>query len=65
VVRPVLDYIRKRREEGRWVVVLVPSIVPSHLRYRMLHNQRDLLLTFALQRQTDAVVCLLPIRVGE
>jgi hypothetical protein len=37
-------------------VVLIPVLVPEHLRYRILHKQIDVVLTAALRTRTDAVV---------
>jgi hypothetical protein len=37
-------------------VVLIPVVVPEHLRYRILQNQIDLVLTAALRTRTDVVV---------
>ena len=34
----------------------VPVVVPGHLRYRILHNQIDLVLSAALRNREDVVV---------
>ncbi|MFI6452379.1 APC family permease [Streptosporangium amethystogenes] len=64
VVRPVLDYIRRVAESGKWVAVLILTTEPRHFRHRALHNQRDLFLMVALREHTDVLVCLLPFRIN-
>ena len=57
VVRPVVAFIDEAREhDDRQIVVLIPIVLPEHLRYRILHNQIDNLLTRALRNRTDVVV---------
>jgi amino acid transporter len=61
VVRPIVDYIDTERERSdRQIVVLIPVVVPSRLRYRILHNQLDLVLSAALKQRTDVVVARVP-----
>ncbi|SEG70986.1 Amino acid transporter [Thermomonospora echinospora] len=64
VVGPVVHYVREAAGEGRWVIVLIPSVEPWHLRYEILHNQREVFLAACLQRNTDVLVCLLPFRLS-
>ncbi|MGO8869824.1 MAG: APC family permease [Acidimicrobiales bacterium] len=57
VVQPIValvDELRQRKD--RQIVVLIPVIVPTKLRYRLLHNQVDLLLSSELRRRPDVVV---------
>ena len=63
VVRPLLEYVHTAAGADRWVIVLIPVIEPRHFRYRVLHNQRGLLLSLALREHLDVVVCLLPFRL--
>ena len=57
VVGPLLSFIdQERRRDDRQIVVLIPVVVPEHLRYRILHNQIDVVLSAALRRRTDVVV---------
>jgi amino acid transporter len=57
VVQPIVAFIDEEREEtGQQIVVLIPVVVPERLRYRLLHNQIDRVLTAALQDRTDLVV---------
>jgi amino acid transporter len=61
VVDPIvalIDELRKERREQ--IVVLIPVVVPARVRYRLLHNQIDLVLSAALRSRTDVVVA----RVG-
>jgi amino acid transporter len=57
VVDPLVAFIdgeRQRHEDQ--IVVLIPVVIPDRLRYRILHNQIDLVLTQALKSRTDLVV---------
>ena len=57
VVRPLVAFIDdKRRQSDQQIVVLIPVVVPTKLRYRILHNQIDRLLSRALRDRTDLVV---------
>jgi len=57
VVRPIVDFIDETRaHDDHQIVVLIPVVVPGHLRYRILHNQMDHVLTAALRTRTDVVV---------
>jgi hypothetical protein len=44
-------------KEGERIVVLIPEIVPEHIWENILHNQRAYMLSSALRRKTDAIVC--------
>ena len=37
-------------------MVLIPMVVPERFRYRLLHNQVDLVLAAELRRRPDVVV---------
>jgi hypothetical protein len=57
VVTPISDFIDKERSKHRQqIVVLIPVLAPSKLRYRILHNQLDLVLSSELRKRTDIVV---------
>jgi amino acid transporter len=57
VVQPIVAFIDEAREsDNRQIVVLIPVVVPEHLRYRILHNQIDHVLSAALRTRTDVVV---------
>ncbi len=56
VADPIIDFIEARRPEGQRVVVLIPTVLPSRVRYRILHNQFDRVLTNALRRRPEIVV---------
>jgi len=61
VVKPIvalIDEERATREEQ--IVVLIPVVVPTRLRYRILHNHMELLLTAALRTRTDVIVARVP-----
>ncbi|MGA3220349.1 MAG: APC family permease, partial [Acidimicrobiales bacterium] len=57
VVRPIVAFIDEAREyHDHQIVVLIPVVIPEHLRYQLLHNQVDRVLTAALRARTDVVV---------
>jgi len=58
VVQPICAYIDTVREDhpDDQVVVLIPVVRPDRFRYRLLHNQLDLLLSRALRSREDVVV---------
>ena len=60
VVDPIVEFIDARRCEGTEIVVLIPVVVPSRLRYRVLHNQMDHVLSAALRHRSDVVVARVP-----
>jgi len=63
LVHPVVDYVRHAQQPGRQVAVLIPEIQPRRWRYRILQNQRGLLLATVLRASTDAVICTIPYRL--
>jgi hypothetical protein len=61
VVEPIVAFIDEAREQSdQQIVVLIPVVVPNHLRYRILHNQIDRVLSAALRTRTDIVVARVP-----
>ena len=57
IVDPIVAFIDQARAKGdRQIVVLIPIVVPSLWRYRLLHNQLDLVLSAALRKHADVVV---------
>ena len=63
LVHPILEYVLEAQEGEQQVVVLIPEVEPQARRYRILHNQRGLLLATVLRARTDALVCTLPYRL--
>jgi amino acid transporter len=63
LVHPVVDYVRHAQQNGRQVAVLIPEIQPRRWRYRILQNQRGLLLATVLRASTDVVICTIPYRL--
>ncbi len=41
-------------------MVLIPVMVPTRLRYRVLHNHVEVLLSAALRTRTDVIVARVP-----
>ena len=64
LVHPILDYVRGAAEGGRQIAVLIPEVEPRARRYRILQNQRGLLLATVLRARTDVLVCTLPYRLN-
>jgi amino acid transporter len=61
VVQPIVAFIDEAREHhDHQIVVLIPVVVPEHLRHRLLHNQIDRVLSAALRTRTDVVVARVP-----
>jgi hypothetical protein len=61
IVRPILRLVDELREdEDRQLVVLIPVVIPDRIRYRLLHNQVDLLLASKLHDRPDVVVARVP-----
>ena len=57
VVRPIVEFIDGlHQQHDDQIVVLVPVVVPDRLRYRLLHNHLDTVLSNALRSQPDVVV---------
>ena len=58
IVQPIVEFIDEVRAEHPeyQIVVLIPVIRPDKLRYRILHNQIDLVLSAALRSREDVVV---------
>jgi len=58
VVQPIVAFIDTVREQHPHdqVVVLIPVVRPDKFRYRLLHNQLDLVLSTALRSREDVVV---------
>jgi amino acid transporter len=64
VVPPVMALVRSQLQQGRHVTVLLGQVEPRRRRYRILHNQRGLLLAAALRIRTDAIVATLVMRMN-
>jgi amino acid transporter len=58
VVEPIVRFIDGTREENPddQIVVLIPVIRPDKFRYRLLHNQIDIVLSRALRSREDVIV---------
>ena len=58
VVEPILAFIDELRDErpDDQLVVLIPVIRPDKVRYRILHNQMDIVLSSALRSRSDVIV---------
>jgi amino acid transporter len=61
VVEPMVAFIDEMRaERDEQIVVLIPVVIPERARFRILHNQIDLVLSAALRSRDDVIVA----RVG-
>jgi hypothetical protein len=63
LVHPVVEYVRQAQQGNRQVAVLIPEVQPRRWRYRILQNQRGLLLATVLRASTDVVACAIPCRL--
>jgi hypothetical protein len=63
LVHPIVDYVRQAQQANRQIAVLIPEVQPRHWRYRILQNQRGLLLATVLRTSTDVVICTIPHRL--
>jgi amino acid transporter len=56
IAGPILALVDQlARDHHEHIVVMIPVAVPEHPRYRLLHNQLDLVLTSALQSRPDVL----------
>jgi hypothetical protein len=66
VVEPIISFIDELRSHGdKQIVVLIPVVIPDKRRYRLLHNQIDLVLSSALRRRPDVVVARVQLPLEE
>jgi len=63
LVHPIVGYVQRAQQPGRKVAVLITEVQPRRWRYRILQNQRGLLLAAVLRASTDAVICTIPYRL--
>jgi amino acid transporter len=63
LVHPIVDYVRQAQQDNRQIAVLIPEVQPRRWRYRILQNQRGLLLATVLRASTDVVICTIPYRL--
>jgi amino acid transporter len=62
IVQPIVRFVDSLLErKDRQLVVLIPVLVPEKIRYRLLHNQIDLVLATELRRRPDLVVARVPL----
>ncbi|MBV9660018.1 MAG: APC family permease [Acidimicrobiales bacterium] len=65
VAAPLVSFVNDLRDSRHeQIIVLIPTVVPEHLRYRLLHNQVDLVLSNALRACPDVVVARVPMALG-
>ena len=66
VVEPIISFIDElRAHDDRQIVVLIPVVIPDRMRYRLLHNQIDLVLSAALRTRPDVVVARVQLPLGD
>jgi len=66
IVAPIVSFIDElRAHDDRQIVVLIPVVIPDRVRYRLLHNQIDLVLSAALRTRPDVVVARVRSPLGE
>lgn len=66
VVNPVVEFIDELcRDHDEQVVVLIPAVIPNRLRYQVLHNHIDAVLSAALRDRPDVIVARSPVRLDD
>ena len=66
VVEPIIAFIDELCEDAdKQVVVLIPVVIADKARYRLLHNQIDLVLSRALRTRPDVVVARVQFHLAE
>jgi amino acid transporter len=67
VVDPIVTFIDRVRQDhpDDQLVVLIPVIRPDKFRYRLLHNQLDLVLSAALRNREDLIVARVSVPLEE
>lgn len=66
IVQPLISFIdTMRTQRDDQIVVLIPVVIPTRLRYRILHNQLDLVLSHALHSRPNIVVARIPFALTE
>jgi amino acid transporter len=58
LVHPVVAYVERASQDGKQVAVLIPQVEPRHRRYRILQNQRGILLATVLSHGSCRCGCL-------
>ena len=62
LVDPIVEFIEETQASKKCqIVLLVPVIIPTRLRYRILHNHLDLVLSSALRGRPDVVFARVPL----
>jgi hypothetical protein len=58
VVPPICEFIDALRTShpDEQIVVLIPAVLPDRIRYRILHNQIDVVLSATLRTRSDLIV---------
>ncbi len=66
IVDPIISFIDEQRDaDDKQVVVLIPVVIPEHIRFRPLHNQIDLVLSAALRSRPDVIVARVQMPLSE
>jgi hypothetical protein len=64
IVQPIVQLVDElRADTDRQLVVLIPVVVPEKIRYRLLHNQVDLILANELHHRSDVIVARVPMEM--
>jgi amino acid transporter len=67
LAEPIVDYLRRLEADDRYhrLVVLIPEVQPVHWWHWLLHNQRGVILNYAIRKDTaNVVICRLRFRLG-
>jgi amino acid transporter len=66
VVEPICSFIdQEQAKADRQIVVLIPVLIPARWRYRILHNQLDVILTRELRKRPEILVAKVQLPLSE
>jgi len=64
IVQPICKFIDDlKRERNEQILVLIPVVIPDRIRYRLLHNHFDFVLSAALRSRPDVIVAKVPLKI--
>jgi hypothetical protein len=66
VIDPICSFIdEEQAKRDQQIVVLIPVLIPARWRYRVLHNQLDVILSRALRKRPEVLVAKVQLPLSE
>jgi amino acid transporter len=66
VIDPICSFIdEEQAKKDQQIVVLIPVLIPARWRYRILHNQLDVILSRALRKRPEVLVAKVQLPLSE